>query len=95
MKHPREIIIAPLVTEKTTALNTKQNSYCFQVSMNANKIEIKHAIEKIFSVKVEAVNTIRQRGKPRRVRRELGKRPDWKKAIVTLGQGETIPDFEL
>ena len=95
MKHEREIIIAPLITEKTTALNAKQNSYSFQVSLNANKIEIKHAIEKIFSVNVEAVNTIRQRGKMRRVRRELGKRPDWKKAIVTLRKGETIPDFEL
>jgi len=95
MKHEREIIIAPLITEKTTALNNKQNSYSFQVSLNANKIEIKHAIEKIFSVNVEAVNTIRQHGKMRRVRRELGKRPDWKKAIVTLRQGQTIPDFEL
>ncbi len=95
MKNAREIIIAPLITEKTSALNRKQNSYSFRVSMNANKIEIKQAIEKIFAVNVEAVNTIHNHGKLRRVRRELGKRPDWKKAIVTLRQGQTIPDFEL
>ncbi|MCD4651863.1 MAG: 50S ribosomal protein L23 [Candidatus Cloacimonetes bacterium] len=95
MKHERQIIIAPLITEKTTALRNKDNSFTFVVSLNANKIEIKHAIERIFSVDVERVNTIQQRGKMRRVRRELGKRADWKKAIVTLRAGQNIPDFEM
>ncbi len=95
MKHEREIIISPILTEKSSALKQKQNSYTFRVSINANKIEIKQAIEKVFSVKVDCVNTIRMRGKMRRVRRELGKRPDWKKAIVTLEQGQSIPQLEL
>jgi large subunit ribosomal protein L23 len=63
MKHVREIIISPLISEKSTNLKLNNNCYVFKVSINANKIEIRHAIEKIFNVKVEKVNTIRQRGK--------------------------------
>jgi len=62
--------------------------------MNANKIEIKKAIEHIFSVRVVNVNTIRMMGKPKRLGRYNGKRPDWKKAIVTLREGDKIADFE-
>lgn len=95
MKNAREIIITPLITEKSTGQSTHYNSYTFKVSLNANKIEIKKAIEKVFSVNVLAVNTVKQRGKVKRMGRYSGRRPDWKKAIVTLKQGDTIPDFEL
>jgi len=94
MRHEREIIIAPMVTEKTTSLNNINNSYTFKVSINANKIEIKKAVEKIFNVNVLAVNTIRQRGKVKRMGRYSGKRADWKKAIIKLKQGDKIADFE-
>ncbi|MDD3052738.1 MAG: 50S ribosomal protein L23 [Candidatus Cloacimonetes bacterium] len=94
VNHPREIVIAPLVTEKGTALKEEQNCYNFKVSINANKIEIKKAIEKIFPVKVVNVNTIRMKGKPKRQGRFSGYRADWKKAIVKLRSGDTIPDFE-
>jgi len=99
MKNPREIIIAPIFSEKTTLLKDKQNVYTFEVSINANKIEIKKAIEFIFDVDVLDVNTIRVKGKPKkrqtgRVVRS-GSRPDWKKAFVTLKTGHKIADFEI
>ncbi len=95
MKHPREIIISPLITEKTSLQRETTNSYSFKVSINANKIEIKSAIEKIFEVSVVRVNTIRQLGKVKRMGKYVGKRADWKKAIVTLKPGNKIPDFEV
>lgn len=95
MIHPRNIIIAPLVTEKSGNQMVAQNSYTFKVSMNANKIEIKKAIERIFSVRVISVNTITMMGKPKRLGKYNGKRPDWKKAIVTLKAGDKIADFEV
>ena len=94
MIHPRNIIISPIITEKSSTQAQTTNTYTFKVSINANKIEIKHAIEKIFSVKVLDVNTIRMLGKPKRLGRYSGKRPDWKKAIVTLREGDKIADFE-
>ena len=94
MIHPRNIIISPIITEKSSNQIERTNTYSFKVSINANKIEIKHAIEKIFSVKVLDVNTIRMLGKPKRLGRYSGKRPDWKKAIVTLREGDKIADFE-
>ena len=95
MRNPREIIIAPLFSEKTSTLKEVQNVYTFRVSMNANKIEIKKAIEKIFEVDVENVNTIKNHGKPKRLRRWEGHRSDWKKAYVTVKAGQTIADFEI
>ena len=95
MIHPRNILIAPLITEKSGQQIQTQNSYTFKVSINANKIEIKHAVERIFSVKVTDVNTIRMFGKPKRMGRYTGRRPDWKKAIVTLRAGDKIADFEV
>lgn len=95
MIHPRNILIAPLITEKSGQQMEAQNSYTFKVSINANKIEIKHAVERIFSVKVTDVNTIRMFGKPKRMGRYTGRRPDWKKAIVTLRAGDKIADFEV
>ncbi len=94
MIHPRNIVIAPIITEKSGIQMNANNTYTFKVSMNANKIEIKKAIEHIFSVKVLNVNTIRMMGKPKRLGRYDGKRPDWKKAIVTLRAGDKIADFE-
>jgi len=95
MIHPRNIIISPIITEKSSNQVASQNTYSFKVSINANKIEIKTAIEKIFSVKVLDVNTIRMMGKPKRLGKYEGKRPDWKKAIVTLRAGDKIADFEV
>ncbi|MDZ4181280.1 MAG: 50S ribosomal protein L23 [Candidatus Cloacimonadaceae bacterium] len=95
MIHPRNIVIAPIITEKSSTQVQTTNTYTFKVSINANKIEIKNAIERIFAVKVLNVNTIRMLGKPKRLGRYSGKRPDWKKAIVTLRVGDKIADFEV
>ena len=99
MKSAREIVIAPLFTEKTSVLKELRNVYVFEVSMNANKIEIKKAIEKIFEVDVVSVNTIRYKGKPRRIQWKRksysGFKADWKKALVTVKAGQSIADFDL
>ena len=99
MKHDREIIIAPVFSEKSSTLKEEANKYTFEVSMNANKIEIKRAIERIFEVDVISVNTIKYDGKPkkqpRRYRQNAGFRPDWKKAVVTVKAGQSIADFEM
>ena len=81
--HIRDIIIKPIVTENSSAL-MEENKYTFHVAINANKIQIKNAVEEIFGVKVAAVNTMRMRGKKKRMGVHVGYRPNWKKAIVTL-----------
>lgn len=91
--NPRDIIIRPIVTEKTSDM-MKDNKYTFQVAMCANKTEIRQAVEAIFNVKVVNVNTIRVLGKTKRMGRFEGKRSDYKKAIVKLAEGNTIPLFE-
>ncbi len=93
-KEPRTIVRRAMISEKGTQLREKQNGYLFEVSRDANKIEIKRAIESIFSVKVDAVRTMRVHGKPKRQGRYAGHRPDWKKALVTLKKGQTIELFE-
>jgi large subunit ribosomal protein L23 len=94
-KDIKDIIIKPIITEKTTGLKG-QNKYVFEVAKDANKLQIKQAIEELFNVKVIKVNTFNKKGKPRRVRfRQPGKRKDIKKAIVTLKEGQTIPLFEV
>jgi large subunit ribosomal protein L23 len=95
MIHMREIIIAPMITEKSGQQLAAQNAYTFKVSVNANKVEIKKAIERIFSVRVLSVNTINMLGKPKRLGKYNGKRPDWKKAIVTLKPGDKIAEFDV
>jgi large subunit ribosomal protein L23 len=95
MKHERQIIISPMLTEKSTKNSAAHNSYTFKVSVNANKIEIKQAIEKVFNVNVLKVNTINQRGKVKRLGRYTGRRKDWKKAIVKLKPGHKIAEFDL
>lgn len=89
MKDPYSIIKYPLITEKGTLVRP-QNKYLFSVGIKANKLEIKKAIEEIYKVKVAKVNTMKVRGKKRRVRFQEGKTPDWKKAIVTLAEGQSI-----
>ncbi|MDH7481850.1 MAG: 50S ribosomal protein L23 [Armatimonadota bacterium] len=94
MKDPYQIIERPIVTEKSIA-GTDQRKYTFRVNRRANKIEIARAIEQIFNVKVQDVNTIIVKGKKKRLGRyPEGKTPDWKKAIVTLKPGQKIEIFE-
>ena len=94
MKDPRSIVRRALITEKGTTLREKQNQYHFEVARDANKIEIKRAIEVIFSVKVGSVRTQQLRGKVKRQGRSSGRRSDWKKAIVTLKPDQKIELFE-
>ena len=84
-----DTIVRPVVTEKST-LGSEHNQVTFQVRIDASKPEIKNAVEGIFGVKVKAVNTLRQQGKNKRFRGHMGRRPDYKKAIVTLVEGEVI-----
>ena len=94
MKDPRQIVRRALITEKGARLREKNNIYFFEVATQANKIEIRQAVEAIFNVKVDAVRTLRVHGKPKRMGRYAGHRPDWKKALVTLKKGQTIELFE-
>jgi len=94
MRDPRSIVRKALITEKGTALRELRNQYHFEVARDANKIEIRHAIETIFSVKVEQVRTMQMRGKVKRQGRYQGKRSDWKKAIITLRPEQKIELFE-
>lgn len=89
MKDYTDIIIAPVITEKS-AVAAEKNVYTFKVASEANKIEIKKAIEEAFGVKVEKVNTLNTKSKAKRVGRYTGKTQTYKKAIVTLKDGEKI-----
>ena len=88
----RDILLAPVVSEKSYAL-LDENKYTFLVDKNANKTAIKIAVEKVFGVKVTSVNTINRQGKKRRTRGGWGKRPDTKRAIVTVAEGQHIDIF--
>jgi large subunit ribosomal protein L23 len=94
MKDITTIIKKPLITEKGTMLRQDNNQVVFAVDRNANKIEIKHAVEKLFKVHVEDVRTILVKGKKKRFGRWENMRSDWKKAVVTLKQGDTIEFYE-
>ncbi|WP_067964569.1 50S ribosomal protein L23 [Nocardiopsis trehalosi] len=89
---PRDIIIEPVISEKSYGL-MDQNKYTFLVQPDANKTQIKIAVEKIFDVKVTSVNTINRQGKRKRTRFGFGKRPDTKRAIVSLRDGDRIDIF--
>jgi large subunit ribosomal protein L23 len=91
-KDHRDVIIKPVVTEKTMRL-LDDNRYTFLVHPEANKTEIKIAVEKIFDVKVTSVNTMNRQGKSRRTRYGMGRRPDTKRAIVSLAEGQSIDIF--
>ncbi|MBM4143107.1 MAG: 50S ribosomal protein L23 [Lentisphaerae bacterium] len=91
MKEPSSVVLEMQVTEKGTAMNEAQNKVLFRVARSANKIEIKRAVEKLFNVTVTGVNTMNYLGKRRRERTvRYGRRPDWKRAVVTLKPGDTI-----
>ena len=94
MKDARSIIRKVLITEKGTLMRETHNEYSFEVARDANKIEIKRAVETVFNVKVDDVRTMQQRGKTKRQGRWVGKRNDWKKAIVTLKPDQKIELFE-
>ncbi len=98
MKSQREVLIRPILTEKMLQMQETAHKYSFVVNINANKIEIKDAVEKKFDVSVTKVATVKVKGKSKQsnTRRGLthGKRPDWKKAIVTLREGDSIDYFE-
>ncbi|MCX5811065.1 MAG: 50S ribosomal protein L23 [Proteobacteria bacterium] len=89
-----DIIVKPIITEKSSLLKETGNQYVFEVQRDTNKIEIKKAIEKLFKVKVVSVHVARMEGKTRRVGKFSGKRPDWKKAIVKLSPKDKITIFE-
>ncbi|MGH7265938.1 MAG: 50S ribosomal protein L23 [Candidatus Rokuibacteriota bacterium] len=94
MRDPRQVVLRPLVTEKATTLKDEHNQVSFQVAIDANKVEVRQAVEAIFKVKVTDVRTQVVFGKEKRMGRYLGRRPSWKKAVVTLGAGSKIELFE-
>jgi large subunit ribosomal protein L23 len=93
MKSPRDVIIRPMVSEKSYS-GLEQNRYTFLVASDSNKTEIKEAVQKIWNVRVLRVNTMNRKGKTKRFRYTRGKRPDQKMAMVTLAEGESIEIFE-
>lgn len=101
MKFAHDIIRRPIISERSMEVKFDREGneikkYTFEVSLTANKIEIKKAVEEVFGVKVAAVNTMRMMGKMKRMGKYQGRRPAWKKAIVTLAQGsKTIEFFEM
>ena len=90
-----DVIKKPLITEKTTTEKDARNVVAFVVHRDANKIEIKESVEKLFKVEVTAVKTATVAGKVKRVGRTVGKRSNWKKAYVTLATGENVDFFEV
>jgi large subunit ribosomal protein L23 len=87
------VIVKPLVTEKSTHQQTTRNAYAFQVARDANKTEIRKAVEKLYNVKVLDVRTMNRKGKPRRSRYKLAKTSEWKRAIVVLDENSRIELF--
>ena len=89
-----DVLIRPLLTEKITGIQEIKNGVAFVVHRHATKIEIRRAVEKVFNVKVKEVNVMNAKGKPKRQGRYVGTRPDWRKAFVTLREGEKIELYE-
>ncbi len=89
-----DIVLRPIITEKSSLMKDSANQYVFEVHRDANKIEIRKAIEKLFKVKVASVKVSMMDGKVRRLGRFSGKRPDWKKAIIKLNPKDKITIFE-
>jgi large subunit ribosomal protein L23 len=94
MKALKDIVVSPLLSEKSLAQRALANQYLFRVSPTANKSEIKKAIEERFQVKVVSVNTSNSLGKLKNQRGRIGRRPSWKKAVVRLQQGDAIKELE-
>jgi large subunit ribosomal protein L23 len=91
--HPNEVLLAPVVSEKSYSLITDRK-YTFKVHKDAHKTQVRQAVEELFGVKVQAVNVIKVQSKPKRRGLHRGRRPGWKKAVVQLREGETIEIFE-
>ncbi|MGB4222278.1 MAG: 50S ribosomal protein L23 [Syntrophorhabdus sp.] len=89
-----DIVVRPIITEKSSLLKDAGNQYVFEVQRDANKIEIRKAVEKLFKVKVVSVHVANNEGKKKRVGRFTGKKPDWKKAIIKLNPKDKITIFE-
>lgn len=89
-----DVLLRPLLTEKITAMRERENTVGFLVRRDANRIQIKQAVESLLKVKVERVNVLNVRGKTKRLGRFVGKRPDWKKAFVKLKEGEKLELYE-
>ena len=94
MLNDQDVVKRPLITEKAERGRETDQQYAFEVHRDATKIQVKNAVEKLFGVHVTGVRTSIARGKNKRVGRNIGRRPNWKKAIVTLKEGETISLFE-
>jgi large subunit ribosomal protein L23 len=92
--HVFEVLLRPLITEKSTILQDGHNKYAFEVDSRANKVQVKTAVETSFSVKVTEVNILIVKGKRKRFGRRLVQRPSWKKAVVSLRTGDKIQLFE-
>ena len=93
MKNAAQVILGPVITEKSTGLKDANRILCFRVARQAGKIEIRQAVEKLFKVKVAGVRTLRVHGKTVRRGRTMGRRPDWKKAYVTLAEGQKMVEY--
>ena len=94
MKDLTRVLVRPVVTEKTTDMG-ESHKYVFEVATAANKVEIRRAVEQFFGVKVLDVRTMNVKGKPKRLGQHAGYRADWKKAIVTVGEGDKIDMFDV
>ncbi|MCK4857433.1 MAG: 50S ribosomal protein L23 [candidate division Zixibacteria bacterium] len=95
MKDPRKVLKTLLISEKSVAVRETNNCYVFEVAKDANKIDIKRAVETLYNVKVAKVTTMNNHGKERHLGRyRPGRTPDWKKAIIKLAKGEAIAEFE-
>ncbi len=90
---PQEIVVRPIITERATTVKERFNQVSFEVALSANKHQIRDAVELLYSVKVEDVRTMRVPGKLKRRGLSVGKRPNWKKAVVTLKEGDNIDFF--
>jgi large subunit ribosomal protein L23 len=88
-----QVLKRPIVTEKGVAKKEMENTLCFEVALEANKVQIRSAVEQLFKVKVDEVRTVSQTGKLKRRGRNVGYRSDWKKAYVRLKEGEKMPEF--
>ena len=91
--HPNEVLLAPVVSEKSYSM-VPARKYSFRVHKDAHKTQIRQAVEELFDVKVENVNVVQMKSKPKRRGMTKGRRPGWKKAIVQVREGDTIPIFE-
>jgi large subunit ribosomal protein L23 len=94
MRDAREVILRPVVTEESSMLVEDQRTYTFLVAKDANKLEIKAAVQTLFNVKVQAVRTANYQGKWRRVGRSVGRKATFKKAVVKIAEGDVIDVYE-